>query len=205
MEDRRLLNQPEVLSRRHAGVPFPQSRKLCFDQPSPRHLRSIGGAPNRRGRSPPVGDLNARKNTPRAWHSPCSARVDGVVCELNLDLHRAARTRLSRPRALFNGAGWRAVERFSDRHIPVSSSRITNSRSGVRVDKRRAHALSGQYGNYYWFNSRNVRTNVQIMNIDRSPVSSVFGFYVGGRRASPFRRRPRSISEERSHHHAILK
>jgi len=33
--------------------------------------------------------------------------------------------------------------------------------------------LSGQYGNYYWFNSRNVRTNVQIMNIDRSPVSSV--------------------------------
>jgi len=106
---------------------------------------------------------------------------------------------------VFNGAGWRAVERFSDRHIPVSSSRITNSRSGVRVDKRRAHALSGQYGNYYWFNSRNVRTNVQIMNIDRSPVSSVFGFYVGGRRASPFRRRPRSISEERSHHHAILK
>jgi hypothetical protein len=36
--------------------------------------------------------------------------------------------------------------------------------------------------NYYWFNSRNVRTNLQIMNIDRSPVGSVFGFYVGGQK-----------------------
>jgi hypothetical protein len=39
-------------------------------------------------------------------------------------------------------------------------------------------------GNYYWFDSRNVRTNVQIMNIDRSPVSSVFGFYVGGQKGT---------------------
>jgi hypothetical protein len=34
--------------------------------------------------------------------------------------------------------------------------------------------------NCYWFDSRNIRTNVQFMNINRSPVSSVFGFYVGG-------------------------
>jgi hypothetical protein len=34
--------------------------------------------------------------------------------------------------------------------------------------------------NYYWFDTRNIRTNVQLMHIDRSPVSSVFGFYVGG-------------------------
>lgn len=37
-------------------------------------------------------------------------------------------------------------------------------------------------GNYYWFDSRNVRTNVQFMDVDRSPVSSVFGFYVGGQK-----------------------
>lgn len=30
--------------------------------------------------------------------------------------------------------------------------------------------------NYYWFDSR----NVQFMNVDRSPVSTVFGFYIGG-------------------------
>ena len=39
-------------------------------------------------------------------------------------------------------------------------------------------------GNYYWFDSRNVRTNVQYMNVDRSPVSSVFGFYVGGQKGN---------------------
>jgi hypothetical protein len=39
-------------------------------------------------------------------------------------------------------------------------------------------------GNYYWFDSRNVRSNVQVMNIDRSPVSSVFGFYVGGQKGN---------------------
>ena len=39
-------------------------------------------------------------------------------------------------------------------------------------------------GNYYWFDSRNVRTNVQYMNVDRSPVGSVFGFYVGGQKGN---------------------
>jgi hypothetical protein len=34
--------------------------------------------------------------------------------------------------------------------------------------------------NYYWFDSRNLRTNVQWMKLDRSPYGSVFGFYVGG-------------------------
>lgn len=34
--------------------------------------------------------------------------------------------------------------------------------------------------NYYWFDSRNVRTNVQMMSVNHSPVGSVFGFYVGG-------------------------
>jgi hypothetical protein len=39
-------------------------------------------------------------------------------------------------------------------------------------------------GNYYWFDSRNVRSNVQVINVDRSPVSSVFGFYVGGQKGT---------------------
>jgi hypothetical protein len=38
--------------------------------------------------------------------------------------------------------------------------------------------------NYYWFDSRNIRTNFQWINVDRSPVSSVFGFYVGGQKGN---------------------
>jgi hypothetical protein len=46
----------------------------------------------------------------------------------------------------------------------------------------------GQYGdpkefiggtNYYPWNSRNIRLNVQLINVDRSPVNSTFGFYIG--------------------------
>jgi len=34
-------------------------------------------------------------------------------------------------------------------------------------------------GNYYPWNSRNARLNVQVIDVDKSPVSSTFGFYVG--------------------------
>jgi hypothetical protein len=34
-------------------------------------------------------------------------------------------------------------------------------------------------GNYYPWNSRNARLNIQVIEVDRSPVSSTFGFYVG--------------------------
>ena len=46
----------------------------------------------------------------------------------------------------------------------------------------------GQYGdpkefivgsNYYPWNTRNIRLNAQLINVDRSPVNSTFGFYVG--------------------------
>jgi hypothetical protein len=33
--------------------------------------------------------------------------------------------------------------------------------------------------NYYPWNSRNVRLNMQLINVDHSPVSSTFGFYIG--------------------------
>jgi hypothetical protein len=34
-------------------------------------------------------------------------------------------------------------------------------------------------GNYYPWNTRNLRLNVQVINVDQSPVSSTFGFYTG--------------------------
>lgn len=34
-------------------------------------------------------------------------------------------------------------------------------------------------GNYYPWNSRNARLNIQLVNVDHSPVSSTFGFYLG--------------------------
>ena len=34
-------------------------------------------------------------------------------------------------------------------------------------------------GNYYPWNTRNLRLNVQLINVDHSPVSSTFGFYTG--------------------------
>jgi hypothetical protein len=34
-------------------------------------------------------------------------------------------------------------------------------------------------GNYYPWNTRNIRLNLQLINVDHSPVNSTFGFYVG--------------------------
>jgi len=34
-------------------------------------------------------------------------------------------------------------------------------------------------GNYYPWKSRNARLNIQLINVDESPVNSTFGFYVG--------------------------
>jgi hypothetical protein len=34
-------------------------------------------------------------------------------------------------------------------------------------------------GNYYPWNTRNIRLNVQLINVDHSPVNSTFGFYIG--------------------------
>ena len=48
--------------------------------------------------------------------------------------------------------------------------------------------IFGQYGNpkefivgtnYYPWNTRNIRLNTQLINVDHSPVSSTFGFYIG--------------------------
>jgi hypothetical protein len=41
-------------------------------------------------------------------------------------------------------------------------------------------------GNYYPWNTRNARLNVQLINVDRSPVNSTFGFYIGQLRGQVF-------------------
>jgi hypothetical protein len=40
--------------------------------------------------------------------------------------------------------------------------------------------------NYYPFRSRNYRLNLQLMDVNRSPVSSTFGYYVGGQTGTTF-------------------
>ena len=41
-------------------------------------------------------------------------------------------------------------------------------------------------GNFYPFDTRNHRLNVQIQNVNHSPVSSTFGYYVGGQTGTTF-------------------
>jgi hypothetical protein len=53
------------------------------------------------------------------------------------------------------------------------------------VDRNAGFDTSHEYiggTNYYPFDSRNYRLNVQVINVDRSPVSSLFGYYVGGQK-----------------------
>jgi hypothetical protein len=59
--------------------------------------------------------------------------------------------------------------------------------SWIYGDKDAGFGNSHEYlvgGNLYWFDSRNVRTNIQVMQVDRSPASSTFGFYVGGQKGT---------------------
>ena len=38
--------------------------------------------------------------------------------------------------------------------------------------------------NYYPFHTRNHRLNLHVINVNRSPVSSTFGYYVGGQKGT---------------------
>ena len=40
--------------------------------------------------------------------------------------------------------------------------------------------------NFYVTNSRNHRLNVQVIDVNRSPVSSTFGYYVGGQTGTTY-------------------
>jgi hypothetical protein len=55
--------------------------------------------------------------------------------------------------------------------------------SQIYGDKDAGFSNSSEYligGNWYPFNTRNHRLNVQVINVNHSPVSSTFGYYTGG-------------------------
>jgi len=59
--------------------------------------------------------------------------------------------------------------------------------SQIFGDKSAGFSNSSEYGvgaNYYPFDSRYYRLNAQYMDVNRSPVSSEFGYYVGGLKGS---------------------
>jgi hypothetical protein len=61
--------------------------------------------------------------------------------------------------------------------------------SQIFGDKDAGFDNSYEYGagmNFYPFNTRNHRLNVQAMYVNRSPVSSAFGYYIGGLKGTSF-------------------
>jgi hypothetical protein len=61
--------------------------------------------------------------------------------------------------------------------------------SQIYGDKSAGFGNSSEYlvgANYYPFNTRNHRLNVQLMDVNHSPVSSTFGYYVGGQNGTTF-------------------
>lgn len=60
---------------------------------------------------------------------------------------------------------------------------LYSATSWIYGDKSAGFSTSHEYlvgGNAYWFDSRNLRSNFQVISVDHSPASSTFGFYVGG-------------------------
>ena len=61
--------------------------------------------------------------------------------------------------------------------------------SQIYGDKSAGFSNSSEYlvgMNYYPFNTRNHRLNVQVIDVNHSPVSSAFGYYVGGLNGTSF-------------------
>ena len=66
---------------------------------------------------------------------------------------------------------------------------VYTATSQIFGDKNAGFANSSEYlagMNFYPMNTRNHRLNVQVMNVNRSPVSSSFGYYVGGQNGTTF-------------------
>jgi hypothetical protein len=60
---------------------------------------------------------------------------------------------------------------------------VYGATSWVFGDKGAGFKTSHEYlvgMNYFWFNNRNIRSNLQLMSVHGSPANSTFGFYVGG-------------------------
>jgi hypothetical protein len=61
--------------------------------------------------------------------------------------------------------------------------------SQIFGDKNAGFSNSSEYGvgaNFYPTPSRNHRLNMQLISVDRSPVSSAFGYYVGGQKGTTY-------------------
>jgi hypothetical protein len=59
--------------------------------------------------------------------------------------------------------------------------------SQIWGDREAGFDRSSEYmggANFYPANTRNHRVNAQVMHVDRSPVSSTFGYYVGGQKGT---------------------
>jgi hypothetical protein len=66
---------------------------------------------------------------------------------------------------------------------------IYGATSQVYGDKDAGFGNSHEYlagMNFYVTDSRNHRLNVQVINVDRSPVSSTFGYYTGGQTGTTY-------------------
>ena len=64
---------------------------------------------------------------------------------------------------------------------------VYGATSWIYGDKSAGFSTSHEWiqgANYYLFNTRNVRQNFQVIEVDRSPQSSLFGFYVGGQKGT---------------------
>jgi hypothetical protein len=64
---------------------------------------------------------------------------------------------------------------------------VYGATSWVYGDKGAGFDTSHEYllgMNVFWFKNRNIRSNVQVMSVDRSPANSTFGFYVGGQKGT---------------------
>ena len=95
----------------------------------------------------------------------------------------------------FNATGPIPVTQIVDKGFYVQAAfypikkklELYGATSWVYGDEDAGFATSHEYlvgGNIFWFNSRNIRSNVQVIRVDRSPASSTFGFYVGGQKGT---------------------
>ncbi len=66
---------------------------------------------------------------------------------------------------------------------------VYGATSQIYGDKSAGFSNANEYligGNVYPFNSRNYRLNVQVIDVHHSPVSSSFGYYIGGQTGTTF-------------------
>lgn len=95
----------------------------------------------------------------------------------------------------FEADGPLPVDRIVDKGFYVQGSfypiskklELYGATSQIYGDKNAGFSNSSEYlggANYYLVDSRNHRLNFQVIRVNRSPVSSTFGYYVGGQKGT---------------------